>query len=632
MTDYMSSVLVRQGKGTNLTAVCTEHNQRSFDAADMMIAYLEALDIEFVYGLPGGNIEPFYDALLRSERRGGPKPVLARHETGAAFMADGYARNSGKIGVCCATTGPGTTNLITGVSSAYENNIPLLVITAQTSLQSFGRNACQESSDTGVNTVGMFQYCTGYNSLVSHVAQLERKLVAAITTAIGKSCPVHLSIPLDIMRSAVPNRTPIYDIVALSQTPKLRDDAAIGELCHQMKRARQVVFVLGSGCLEAVAMIITVAFALRAKIVTTIDGKGLISPYHPLFYGVIGFGGHQSAEDVLCDFSVDTVVAVGTTLSELQSNGWDQQLILNDRLIHIDPLESNLSCTPMARLQVKGSIFSIFEVLLENIDSFVGGINREAATKKEYRLGFDGRSSGHLLEELGARVTLDQKIHREARVKPQWLMFQLGRIFPPHTKYLVDNGNSLVWAVHCLHPIVRRLVERRPAGLSDDGGSRFDNDRRKQRAGWFQTAVEFASMGWAIGASIGASMACPRQPIVCITGDGSMLMSGQEITVALEQQLPIVFVVLNDSSLGMVRHGQSLGGAEVGANTLPSVDFRALAAALGVRSRRITCAADLLDLDVGQIFQGGGPMLLDVLIDQEEVPPIGVRVNTLKNS
>ena len=127
------------------------------EAADLLVAYLEQIGVEYVFGVPGGAIEPLYNALARSARRGGPRPVVARHETGAAFMADGYARETGRIGVCCATSGPGSTNLITGVACAYENEIPMLVITAQPSLHLLGRGALQESSGAGFDTVAMFR-------------------------------------------------------------------------------------------------------------------------------------------------------------------------------------------------------------------------------------------------------------------------------------------------------------------------------------------------------------------------------------------------------------------------------------------------------------------------------------------
>ncbi|MGR9107584.1 MAG: thiamine pyrophosphate-binding protein, partial [Gammaproteobacteria bacterium] len=154
-----------------------------FENGDLILYTLEKIGVEYLFGIPGGAIEPLYNALARSQARGGIRSVIARHETGAAFMADGYTRESGIMGVCCSTTGPGATNLLTGVASAYENEIPMLVITAQTPLHTFGRCALQESSCTSVNTIGMFQFCTRYNSLVSHPAQLEHKLNAAIRTA-----------------------------------------------------------------------------------------------------------------------------------------------------------------------------------------------------------------------------------------------------------------------------------------------------------------------------------------------------------------------------------------------------------------------------------------------------------------
>src|SRR3990167_63874 len=148
--------------------------------ADLLVAYLNQLKIDYVFGVPGGAIEPLFDALARSERKGGVRAVVARHEAGAAFMADGYARETGRLGVCCATTGPGATNLLTGVASAYADNVPMLVITAQTPLPKFGRRALQDSSCSAIDIVGMFRHCTRYNSLVSHHEQLENKLIAAI--------------------------------------------------------------------------------------------------------------------------------------------------------------------------------------------------------------------------------------------------------------------------------------------------------------------------------------------------------------------------------------------------------------------------------------------------------------------
>lgn len=192
--------------------------------ADLLLHYLEQIGVEYVFGIPGGAVEPLYDALARSARRGGIRPIVARHETGAAFMADGYHRHSGKLAVCCGTTGPGTTNLVTGVSSAYENNIPMLVVTAQTRLATFGKGAFQESSDAAVDTVALLGPCTRYNSLVSHVEQFEHKLAAALLVAFQPPAgPVHLSIPTDILRTTAPVLRPSFELHALMQPPNVMD-------------------------------------------------------------------------------------------------------------------------------------------------------------------------------------------------------------------------------------------------------------------------------------------------------------------------------------------------------------------------------------------------------------------------
>jgi len=172
--------------------------------ADLLVGYLEQCGIEYIFGVPGGAIEPLYNALARSRRRGGIRHILARHETGAAFMADGYARETGKIGVCCATSGPGATNLITGVACAYDNNIPLLAITGQPALPSFGKNPLQESSCTGINTLAMFRHCTRYNSLVSYPLQME----ANTDFRAAKCDPCAGTLPPDRSGGCVPQPQP----------------------------------------------------------------------------------------------------------------------------------------------------------------------------------------------------------------------------------------------------------------------------------------------------------------------------------------------------------------------------------------------------------------------------------------
>ncbi|WP_455205268.1 thiamine pyrophosphate-binding protein, partial [Kaarinaea lacus] len=520
----MSAATVTKQKSNSLANI----NDNVFDASDLITYFLEQIGVEYIFGIPGGAIEPLYNAMARSSRRDGLRPIVTRHETGAAFMADGYAQQTGKLGVCCATTGPGATNLITGVADAYENNVPLLVLTAQTPLPTFGKGAFQESSCTGVDTVGMFAHCTRYNSLVSHVDQLQHKLVAAIMTAHkAPKGPVHLSIPLDVLREKVKLSNTAFDLKRLLRQTSSFDYTAINELYEEIDNAKNIVLVLGGGCGVAMGSICKFADTFNASIITTPHGKGLINANHPRYRGVIGFAGHQSALATLNDPEVDLVIAVETNFSEWASCGWDEHSLLNERLIHIDSVEENLTRSPMARLHATGNVLTIFEQLTRIANKRSGGRKKIVpciATAKT-------NSSFRLDEE--------EKYHSDATpIKPQRLMHELNKRFPVNTRFFADTGNSVAWAVHYLQPLDRRT-----------------NTAREVNNGLFRTSIEFSSMGWAIGAAIGAAMGCNKGPIVCITGDGSFLMNGSELTVAVAEQLSVIFVVLNDASLGMVKHG-----------------------------------------------------------------------------
>lgn len=578
-------------------------------AADLIVAYLEQLGVEFVFGVPGGAIEPLYNALARSSRRGGPRPIVARHEAGAAFMADGYARETGKLGVCCATSGPGATNLITGVACAYDNGVPMLVITGQPSLPSFGKRALQESACTGINTLGMFRHCTRYNSLVSHPDQLEAKLMTALQRAVrAPRGPVHLSIPLDILKSPSPVAAPSYQLAEIVRPSSLFDPNATDDLYELLERSRNPRMLIGGACGEAIPNILQFALRRNIPFVTTPDGKGLINPRHPLFDGVFGFAGHAAAADSLNDEAVDLVMAIGTSMNEWTSSGWSASL-LNDKLVHIDESAEHLARSPMARLHVRGRLATIFDRLL----------TRDQARRP------DNLRCLHRPSDPRELLAEPESFASDATpIKPQRLMNDLGRLFPAGTRFLADAGNSVAWSTHYLQPRDRRQGERRQTAYR-----RLDNGRRRNDGSWLRVTMDFAPMGWAIGGAIGTAAADPGVPVVCITGDGSLLMNGQEISVAVAEKLTVVFVILNDQALGMVKHGQRLAGAEQIAFELPATNFAAMAEAMGARAHIIRSPQDMAALDMDTICSHPGPTLLDVHIDGEEVPPMNLRMRIL---
>jgi acetolactate synthase I/II/III large subunit len=619
---------------TTVSNLARPAKSASAQLTDLALCYLEQIGVEYVFGIPGGAIEPLYNALARSARRGGIQPIVARHEAGSAFMADGYTRESGKLGVCAATTGPGATNLLTGVACAYENEIPMLVITGQSALPRFGRAAFQESSCTGIDVVDMFKTCTRYSTLVSHPDQFEHKFVTAVMNAFGpRPGPVHLSVPLDVARAPWPGARPKYQLPELLRRSSSIDSVALDRLERELSVARRPVLLIGAGCGEAIAAIMEFAAARGLPFVTTPQAKGYVHAAHPLNKGVFGFAGHLSAAAALREDAADLILALGTTFGEWTSAAWSD-VLMNQRMIHIDAVEEHFTQSPMARLHVRGSIAAIFEQLLarskqrEQHDASIAPARASSIVAlPTVRWDAQTQRFNPSACEPNYAVLEAHKMHSdEVPIKPQRLMHELSQLFPPQTRFLADTGNATAWSVHYLAPLDRRAGERRSVA----GAPERATGRRTGTCSRLRTLMEFAPMGWGIGGAVGVALARRGVPVVCITGDGSFLMNGQEITVAVAEKLPVIFLILNDAALGMVKHGQRLTGAERVAFALPRVDFAAMACAMGAQGISVRTPQDLLDLDIGAICARPGPTLLDVHIDAEEVPPMQMRAKVLE--
>ncbi|HFE39562.1 MAG TPA: thiamine pyrophosphate-binding protein [Gammaproteobacteria bacterium] len=597
---------------------------RKYTYSDLIVDYLAQMDAEYVFGVPGGAIEPLFDALARERDRitprqypqyrqdgrretreaTSPRLIISRHETGAAYMADGYARATGRLGVCCATTGPGATNLITGVASAFADRTPMLVITPQTALPNFGKLGLQESSSDAIDVVSMFDKCTRYNTMISHPDQFEGKLFNALIHAYQRpKGPVHLSIPMDILKQPHPKRRASFQVGPLIRKSSMLDKQSLKALHKLLKNAKNIVLFVGGGCCEAVDEITRFAKITNAPIITTPKGKRWIRSDNPLYRGVFGFAGHRTARETLLDKNVDLVLAAGTSLGELSTGGWDKNALLNEKLVHIEATLENFSRSPMACLHVHGTLSEVFKQLSHKL-------------KREHRNNKTGiqllRNKDASQTKTDNNVTLDLphfKVDEPEKyfsdnipIKPQRLIRELETRLPQNTCFYVDAGNAWAWAIHYLKP----------------------NDINR-----FHIAMGFGAMGWAIGASIGGAFSANRDTIVCLTGDGSYLMSGQEITVAIQHQLPVIFVILNDNSLGMVKHGQRMGGGEQIGFELPVIDYAAMARTMGANGITIKKPDDFGNIDFKKLCKDKGPTLLDVYIDGEEVPPMGVRMKTL---
>jgi acetolactate synthase-1/2/3 large subunit len=561
--------------------------------ADFVIDFLISMGIDTIFGVPGGAIEPLMNSVAVASRQGRIRFIVARHESGAAFMADGYFRETGKIAVVCSTTGPGATNLVTGVASATAEVIPMLVITAQTPLPKFGKRALQESSCTSIDTLSIFKAITKYNTLVSHGEQIETKLRTALLTAMQVPYgPVHISFPSDVLREPTER--------LLSYVPPPMNFAAVDP--ESLRKLEQKILdsscfavYVGEGVGAASVEIQRFIEQTRALFVASPMGKAWVNERHPQYRGVYGFAGHASAKALINDSGVDTLLVVGASLDELSTGAWNSAF-MNEKMVHIDANFEHFTRSPGAALHVLGDINAIFKLLNEVLISRYLDI-----------IMFNHEIPDYTKNPMGGPATIENiEACKTApgAIKPQQLMAYLSNNLPDDTRIFVDAGNSWSWATHYL--------------------------MRPDILGYYRIAMGFGSMAWSVGASVGSCVA-NKTPTVCIVGDGSYLMSSHEITVAIQHELPVVFVVLNDSVMGMVMHGQRMGGQESIGWELPIIDFAAMASACGANSIIINTVAELNLLNIGSLFKRNGPTLIDVRIDREEIPPMGDRIKNLSS-
>lgn len=581
-------------------AAAPQKESVGLNLSDLLVAYLEALGVEYVFGVPGGHISSLFESLHRSQQRGGPRMIMSRHEAGAAHMAAGYARETGKLGVCCATTSPGASNLLTGLMGAYADNTPLLAITAQSILSKFGAAAFQESSPDTIDTSAMIGHCTLYNSIITHPKQAEQKIVAALRHALQPpGGPVHLSIPVDLSRIPMAGAPTYPHLIESLSTPRaFVNHAAVEQLWERVLAAqnagRQVVIWVGHECSGATAAIMRVAEMLNAKVITTQRGKSHVDSYHPLVAGVFGFAGHLSARAALTDESVDLILGAGVSFGQWATSTWDAAL-MNEKLIHIHPINKFFDRSPMASLHVHGSVSAVFEELAARLEVWQQE-HGAPATPVTYTVPGPGER-----RDVPAQISVRQPelYHSDALpIHPQRLVWEMMQHLPPEARVVTDNCNWLAWS--------------------------FQHYFAPNHQNFHSTGESVMAMGWAIGASVGMSIASRGKPVVCLTGDGCFLMTAQEITVAVEERVPVIFVILNDRAYGMVRHRHRQVAKEPLEFGFIQADFAGMAEAVGAAGHRIQTLEELQALNWDAICRRPGPTVIDVHIDPEATPPMGM--------
>lgn len=537
------------------------------NASRWLVDALIAEGVDTLFGYPGGAIMPFYDALYGS----GLKHVLVRHEQGAAFAANGYARASGRVGVCVATSGPGATNLVTGIADAMLDSVPMVVITGQVASPLLGTDAFQE-----VDTLGITMPVVKHSFLVREVAQLPEMLREAFRLArSGRPGPVLIDWPKDV-QSADASSLPAYQPAPVDPVPGASWRALMPAL-ELLARARRPLFYGGGGIAlaDAVAEFRTCVEATGVPAVLTLRGLGALPAGHPQHLGMLGMHGSRAAN--LAVQNCDLLIAVGARFDD-RATGKLAEFAPHARVIHLDLDPAEFHKLRRADVAVHGDLRQ--------------SLNALATVKPDCA---DWRASCR-------QRTADRPAHTpapDARVQAPALLERLSERAPAAI-VSCDVGQHQMWVAQ--HWRI--------------------NDPRKHL-----TSGALGAMGFGLPAALGAQMACPDAQVVCVSGDGSFLMNVQELATLGRYGLPVKIVLLDNQRLGMVRQWQDLFFEQRYSETdlSDNPDFVALAAAFGIRSERIDRVCEC-EAALQRLLTRPGPALLHVAIESHAnvwplVPP-----------
>jgi acetolactate synthase-1/2/3 large subunit len=567
-------------------------DSRQVPAIHAILELLEAEGVEYVFGVPGGPLTALFEAM---QERGKMKLVLAKHEGGAAFMAASHARVRGGLAVCCGTTGPGATNALTGIASAHADSLPVLFLTGQVGTNVFGKGAIQESSVFGIDLVALFKPVTKLSAMFPSVDRIPDLLRTAIRTAkSGRPGAVHLNMPANMLRRPVA----LSAARPLVQVPSaVVDQAAIAATAELLRQARRPCLLAGHGVALADASDALVQFAQAARVpvMTSPKGKGVFPETDPLSIGVLGFGGHERAEKYLQSGEIDLLLVVGSSLNEFVTNAWSLPLTGAHQLVHIDIDPTVIGRNYPTHIAVTA--------------------DAGAALRELTRLSVEGaghtvkRDSGPLnqVREATPRHLAAAMIDSDSLpLKPQRLMKELRQAMPDDALLFVDNGTSIIWGVHYFEI-------RQPNTFFIDLG--------------------LASMGAAVAGVVGGALAAPSRRSVALVGDAAFAMNGFEVHTAVDERLPIIWLVLNNNGHGMVHQGDKLmRGRDLGASQFKhALDSAAVARSLGARGIRVTTPTEL-QRALADAFLHDGPTVIDAVVDPEELAPtLARRVQTLAN-
>lgn len=551
----------------------TEKQGKTMLGSEAIIASLEAEGVDTVFGYPGGQAIKIYDALYDSKKI---KHVLCRHEQAATHAADGYARATGKTGVVIVTSGPGATNTVTGIATAYMDSVPLVVITGQVPRNIIGTDAFQES-----DIVGITMPIVKHSYLLQSCDDMTRVFREAFYIAnSGRPGPVLIDVPSDLSGAQMVFEYP-EDVRIPSYKPTVKGNARqIRQAVEMMKSAKRPILYAGGGIIASSSEeeLRAIAEMLQIPVVTTLMGKAGFPTSHPLNLGHVGMHGSKFANFAVTN--CDLLIAVGARFSD-RVTGKLADFAPDAKVIHIDVDPAEIGKNRIPQIPIVGDA----KVVLSSIKEQLEKEGYEPITK-EWLDQIDEWRSHHPFYSPGLATP-------SGTISPEGSLDLLSRMLDPENSIVTTEvGQHQMWAA-------QHIAREEPRTFLTSGG--------------------LGTMGFGFPAAIGAKVAYPDKTVICIAGDGSFQMNSQEMATAAAENIKVKVLIMNNSALGMVHQWQNLFyGKRYSETLLPDIpDFVKLSEAYGWGGKRVSAPQDLEDA-FKWLLDYDGPALLDMRIDRDE--------------
>lgn len=532
--------------------------------------------IQHAFLVPGAHIDPFISAF-----KAVPEliPIVACHEGGAGFMADGYARVSGRFGVTLTIGGPGITNLLTSIATAYTDGIPLFTLTGETKTYLAGRGAFQDSSSEFLNDGGFLAPLIRHKATVNDPNLIEYQMALLMRKMLSHTHrgPVNLSVPSNI---ALKEHEFIYRPCGEElYSPRFLNIDTAREIFPKLKNSIKVAILAGTGVIHSNASKSLVKFAERFSIpvATTLTAKGAIPEDHPLSLGHFGWYGNKRAHDVLMRGNLDCLIIIGARMHQPDTLNWASDLYSNKCVIFNDINETSPFPNHLPDLFVLGDAKTFIDYLAEN-QEFCQQENNKLSSRKDWL--------AKEVNSIDRYYDIDNYTSDIAPIHPARIACELQKVMPKETIIFSGEGAGSFIVSHYWQAFFPRS---------------------------FFSPVKFMSpMGWSVAAAIGGKLANPDVPVVALTGDGSLLMHGLEIQTAARYNIPVIFLLMHNSAHGNPQlRGKKVGAFEENFLALPTHDWKQIAESLGLIGFQVSHPHDLAPV-FAKALTLNKPVLIDV--------------------